>query len=101
MFNPFLEGLALRLKQNPNDEVLIDCRTTRAVTANELWCGAVATAKYFHQLGVKAGDNVVVTTRIDGRYCRIVYALFMIGAVPIFFDPGMPRTSLIECLKEL
>lgn len=101
MFNPLLEGLAKRFAHSPNDVALIDCRTGLYVTTTELWRGAAETARYFIDCGIKSGDNIVVTTRIDERYCRIIYALFMIGAVPVFLDPGMPKSSLTECLKEL
>lgn len=101
MFNPLLEGLATRNTQNADGVALVDCKTGRNVTVAELWIGANVAARYFTELGIKPGDNVVVTTHINERYCKLIYALFMVGAIPVFLDPGMPKKSLTECLNEL
>ena len=58
-------------------------------------------AQRLHVLGVRAGAKTLLAVPPTLDFFVLVYALFKIGAVPIFIDPRMGRKSLRLCLRQL
>ncbi len=59
--------------------------------------------KYANQLekmGFKAGDKTLFFLRPSLDFSAMTFALFKLGVVPIFIDPGMGRKNLLKCISE-
>lgn len=52
------------------------------------------------RLGFKAGDKTLFFLRPSLDFAPMVFALFRIGIVPIFIDPGMGKKNLLKCIAE-
>jgi len=51
--------------------------------------------------GVKFGDRVLVGLKPGIDLVAVTFALYKIGAVPVFIDPGMGKTGLLACIKQV
>ena len=51
--------------------------------------------------GIQFGDRVIVGIRPGVDLVAVTFALFKIGAVPVFIDPGMGKTGLLSCIKQV
>jgi olefin beta-lactone synthetase len=49
-------------------------------------------------LGLKRGERVVLFIKPGPYLAPLTFALFRIGLVPVFIDPGMGKTNLLRCL---
>lgn len=54
----------------------------------------------FSKLGITAGDRVAVLVPPSLDFFAVTFALFRIGAVPVFIDPGMGIRPVGRCLQE-
>ncbi|MEO3750069.1 AMP-binding protein [Streptomyces sp. B6B3] len=72
----------------------------RPVTFARLAAGCLRTAEALREAGVAPGQRAVVMTRNPDELTAVVYALMLIGAVPLLVDPGLPRRDLCVCLDE-
>ena len=52
-------------------------------------------------LGVKPQDRVLIFVKPNLDFNLIVFALFRLGAIAIFIDPGMKREYFFKCIKEV
>lgn len=59
------------------------------------------TAHRLQVLGVRAGAKTLLALPPTLDFFVLVYALFKIGAVPVFIDPRMGRSNLRRCLQQL
>jgi acyl-coenzyme A synthetase/AMP-(fatty) acid ligase len=63
------------------------------------------TANWFaHSLserGVKRGDRVMLMVKPSLEFITLTFALFKIGAVIIFIDPGMGYRNLLRCIGQV
>ncbi|MFD4048745.1 AMP-binding protein [Streptomyces sp. NPDC058611] len=101
MLSPLVQGLVDRC-QNPEDSaVLTDCATGRTVTAQQFWSDSQRVAYRLHQLGITRGDRVAVTMPAGEVFAHVIYACFIIGAVPAFVDAGTSKEVLAKCVDEL
>ncbi|RJG40159.1 fatty acid CoA ligase family protein [Motilimonas pumila] len=50
--------------------------------------------------GIKATDKVVLMVTPSVDFFALTFALFRLGAVPIFVDPGMGINNLKQCFEE-
>ena len=59
--------------------------------------------KYANQLekmGLKSGDKTLLFLRPSLDFSAMTFALFKLGVVPVFIDPGMGKKNLMRCIKE-
>lgn len=52
-------------------------------------------------LGVKPRDKVLFFVKPNLDFCAITFALFRLGAVTVFIDPGMKKKYFFKCIQEL
>ncbi len=52
------------------------------------------------KLGLKKGDKTLLFLRPSLDFPAITFALFKLGVIPIFIDPGMGKKNLLKCIKE-
>jgi len=53
------------------------------------------------ELGVKPGHRVLFFVKPNLDFCAITFALFRLGAIPVFIDPGMKRKYFVKCIVEV
>ncbi|MGW0562810.1 AMP-binding protein [Streptomyces sp. NPDC003016] len=101
MLNPLVQGLVDRCNNPEDSGVLTDCATGRTVTAQQFWYDSQRVAYRLVELGVTRGDRVAVTMPAGEVFAHIIYACFIVGAVPAFVDAGTSKEVLAKCVKEL
>jgi acyl-CoA synthetase (AMP-forming)/AMP-acid ligase II len=52
-------------------------------------------------MGVEPGMRLVLFVRFSWEFIALTFALFKTGAVVVLIDPGMGRSNIFECLKEV
>lgn len=57
-----------------------------------------ALAHGFAQVGFKRGDRVSLFVKPGLDFPAVVFALFKVGCVPVFIDPGMGREAVLRCV---
>ena len=58
-------------------------------------------AKSFLELGIKKGTKTLVFLKPGLDFSSVTFALFKIGAVPIFIDPGMGKDNLLSSIEKI
>ena len=53
------------------------------------------------KLGVRPGDKVLFFVKPNIDFCAITFALFRMGAISVFIDPGMKKRYFFQCIQEL
>lgn len=57
-------------------------------------------AQQLSRLGLKKGDKALLFLRPSLDFHAMAFALFKLGVVPVFIDPGMGKENLLKCIKE-
>lgn len=57
-------------------------------------------AVQLEQMGLKPGDKTLLFLRPSLDFSAMTFALFKLGVVPVFIDPGMGRKNLLKCIAE-
>jgi acyl-CoA synthetase (AMP-forming)/AMP-acid ligase II len=52
------------------------------------------------KLGLKKGDKTLLFMRPSLDYPAMTFALFKMGVIPVFIDPGMGKQNLLKCIKD-
>ena len=52
-------------------------------------------------MGVGPGTKLVLFVRFSWEFIALTFAIFKTGAIVVLIDPGMGRTSIFECLREV
>ena len=60
-----------------------------------------AYAAGFHRMGLARGDRVSVFLKPSLDFPAVTFALFKVGAVPVFIDPGMGRKQALSCVQRM
>ena len=55
----------------------------------------------FHRMGLARGDRVSVFLKPSLDFVPLTFALFRVGAVPVFIDPGMGRRQALDCVEAM
>ena len=55
----------------------------------------------FTNAGIQFGDRVLIGTEPGVKLVAITFALFKMGAVPVFIDPGMGKDHLLHCVSNV
>jgi acyl-CoA synthetase (AMP-forming)/AMP-acid ligase II len=58
-------------------------------------------ARGLRDLGVTAGTRIVLMVRPGIEFIALTFAMFKAGAVVVLIDPGMGRTGIFDCLKQV
>ncbi len=57
-------------------------------------------ATSLQKLGLKAGDKTLLFLKPSLEFSAMTFALFKLGVVPVFIDPGMGIKNLLKCIQE-
>ena len=58
-------------------------------------------ANRLSEIGLKVGDKVLVFVKPCLNFSAITFALFRLGLVPIFIDPGMGKKNLLRAVEQI
>lgn len=58
-------------------------------------------ARGLTRIGVQPGSRMVLMVRPGLEFIALTFALFKTGAVIVLIDPGMGRSNIFHCLKEV
>lgn len=71
-----------------------------SLTFKELDIRSNKFATGLQKLGLQKGDKTLLFLRPSLDFSEMTFALFKLGVVPVFIDPGMGRENLLKCIKE-
>ncbi|EDM25069.1 peptide synthase [Lentisphaera araneosa HTCC2155] len=57
-------------------------------------------ARAFAESGITKGSRVLLGVKPGADLCALTFALFKVGAVPVFIDPGMGPKHLLNCVEQ-
>lgn len=57
-------------------------------------------ARALTEYGIRRGDRVVLMVKPSLAFFGLTFALFKMGTIPVFVDPGMGVKNLKKCLQE-
>jgi acyl-CoA synthetase (AMP-forming)/AMP-acid ligase II len=57
-------------------------------------------ALQLQKLGLQKGDRTLLFLKPSLDFSAMTFALFKLGVVPVFIDPGMGIPNLLKCIKE-
>lgn len=60
--------------------------------------------RYAHALraaGVQQGQRVLILVKPGAELVAVIYAVFKLGAIAVFIDPGMGLGKLVECVSRI
>lgn len=58
-------------------------------------------AKSFLEIGIKRGTKTLVFLKPGPDFSAATFALFKIGAIPVFIDPGMGKENLLKSITKV
>lgn len=87
---------------HPSKVALLDAASPHpknSYSFKEVWLGSNLIAADLIQKGVGKSDRVLMMIKPSFEFVATVFALFQIGALPVFVDPGMPKKLLWKTLQ--
>lgn len=72
----------------------------RSISYAQLRQRSLDVAAGLQALGLGPGVRTVVMVRPGCDFFVLMYALFLLGAIPVLIDPGLDRRALKQCLAE-
>ena len=73
----------------------------RSITFSALEQETSRMAKIFSDAGISKKMRVAMFVRPGFDFVPSIFALFRLGAVPVFIDPGMKLKNILACLREV
>lgn len=70
-----------------------------SLTFSEMERACCQNVSLFKKSGIKSGDRVATFVRPGLDFVPVIFALFRLGAVPVFIDPGMSKSSMLQCIE--
>lgn len=74
--------------------------SVQTLSFQELYQRVLRYEKGFKQSGISAGMRVLVFVKPGLRLAPTTFALFKMGAIPVFIDPGMGKKNLLSCIEK-
>jgi acyl-CoA synthetase (AMP-forming)/AMP-acid ligase II len=72
-----------------------------SITFGELEALANQYATGLSRIGFRRGGKTLLFVRPSLKFPALVFALFKLGVVPVFIDPGMGRKNLLAAIEEV
>jgi olefin beta-lactone synthetase len=74
--------------------------TYQSLSFHQVFERIKAITQGLRSLGLKRGERVVLFVKPGPYLAPLTFALFRLGLVPVFIDPGMGKTNLLRCLEK-
>jgi len=104
--NPLLAGLFEQVERMPTKDAVIEPSFLDSVRYThthfrELLALVHKYQRGLTQLGLAAGDKVLMLVPPGKEFLALSFAVMSCGAIPVFLDPGMGQENLFKTIKEL
>ncbi len=95
--------LSQRVQADPEGRCLVYSENgiDRVKTFREVETDCDDYAHGFRTFGLRPGDKVLLMERPGPTFVALTWALFKLGCVPVFLDPGMGVKPLLKCIEHL
>jgi len=95
--------LSERVQADPEGRCLVYSENgiDRVKTFREVETDCDDYAHGFRTFGRRPGDKVLLMERPGPTFVALTWALFKLGCVPVFLDPGMGVKPLLKCIEHL
>ncbi len=80
---------------------IIEARTGKTLSFQELHQNANRYAGYLAGQGIGKGDRVMLMVRPSADFISLTFALFRLGSPVILIDPGMGYRNLLRCIESV
>ncbi|MBT9588500.1 AMP-binding protein [bacterium] len=92
-----------RVQANPQGRCLVHSQDgiDRVMTFAEVERICDEHAHGLRTYGLRPGDRVLLMERPGPTFITLTWALFKLGCVPVFLDPGMGLKPLLSCIEKL
>ena len=84
----------------PGTLALVDKKTGRSLTFEQLREELDRTASALRLAGLKPGDRAALFVATGIEFVVLVNACFQAGVVPVLIDPGMGAKNVLTCVRE-
>ena len=84
----------------PKTLALVDKKTGRSLTFEQLRDELDQTASALRLAGLKPGDRAALFVATGIEFVVLVNACFQAGVVPVLIDPGMGAKNVLACVRE-
>lgn len=88
-------------KANCDKKAIIEAKTDRSITFNELNIRSDSYVNYFVRQGVGSGDIVMLMVTPSIEFICLTLALFKLGSPVVLIDPGMGYKNLLKCIERV
>ena len=88
-------------KANCDKKAIIEAKTERSITFNELNIRSDSYVGYFASQGVCSGDIVMLMVTPSIEFICLTLALFKLGSPVVLIDPGMGYKNLLKCIERV
>ena len=88
-------------KENADKKAIIEAKSDRSITFNELNLKSDSYVDYFAHQGVCAGDVVMLMVKPSIEFICLTLALFKLGTPVVLIDPGMGFKNLLKCIERV
>lgn len=95
--------LSERVQADPEGRCLVYSENgiDRVLTFREVETRCDDYAHGLRTFGLRPGDKVLLMERPGPTFIALTWALFKLGCVPVFLDPGMGVKPLLKCIESL
>ena len=101
MASNIAETFVATAKEQGDQIAVIEARTGKQVSFNELNGKADGYAEYLSSAGICAGDRTILMVRPSVDFICLSLALFKIGSPVVLIDPGMGYKNLLRCIARV
>lgn len=88
-------------KANSDKKAIIEAKTDRSITFNELNIRSDSYVNYFASQGLCSGDVVMLMVTPSIEFICLTLALFKLGSPVVLIDPGMGYKNLLQCIERV
>lgn len=81
-------------------KLFLGIKTQKTLTFEQLYQRVLCYEEGFKRIGITNGMRVLVFVKPGLRLAPVTFALFKMGAVPVFIDPGMGKKNLLSCIEK-
>ena len=105
--NAFYSSLCRMVEKYPNNNAVVvpsffaDRVSYTHLNYNSLFELINKYQRGMHELGLRAGDKVIMLVPPGVEFLALSYAVMGRGAIPVFLDPGMGLENLLSCIEDI
>ncbi|WP_016931653.1 AMP-binding protein [Rhodococcus sp. R1101] len=99
--NVLLDELIASARARPHVTAMIEAKTGRSLSFEELLARAAAAGRSMLAAGARPGSNIVMTGALDLDFVVACFGAFTENITPALLDPNSSEATLRQCIEEL